>query len=212
MVGKQLFFEKRHLELILFKLFHRFYLVHFLVKSLICKVIYLTNLCSCSFLLSVIINFIGTMWPQKLWVCLRMVFFRDDMTVLCALNSIVDAQRWRNRYWVITFRSTSQVNHLMQWVWVGSRMHQRLNVVFTYVVQVKFADLIYLAGVFIQLSKVLSLGKIILFGLGLAGDHWNPVSVRWLKPAFPPLCERIFDLRPLWVIKCFCLLKALEVC
>jgi hypothetical protein len=50
-------------------------------------------------------------------------------------------------------------------------MHQRLNVVFTYVVQVKFADLIYLAGVFIQLSKVLSLGKIILFGLGLAGDH-----------------------------------------
>ena len=50
-------------------------------------------------------------------------------------------------------------------------MHQRLYVVFTYVVQVKFADLIYLAGILIQLSKVLSLSKIILLGLRLAGDH-----------------------------------------
>ena len=50
-------------------------------------------------------------------------------------------------------------------------MHQRLYVVFPYVVQVKFADLIYLSGVFIQLSKVLGLSKIILLGLRLTRDH-----------------------------------------
>ena len=131
MVGYNILLKLSHFKLIFLKFFSRFNLINFLLKSILSLLVGLNNLFEWTFLLCMVVNFEWSIWTKELGVSRTVVViwygFAFQGISYYQVQIVLDLGDFQYLVW---FGTVSDWNHLVKTLWVGSVVHQRLQVIF----------------------------------------------------------------------------------
>ena len=131
MIGYNILLKPSHLKLIFLKFFSGFNQIDFLFKSIFSLLVCWSDLFEWAFLLCMVVNFEWSIWTKELGVSRTVVVIWNGFAFqgisYYQVQIILDLGDFQYLVW---FGTVSDWNHLVKTLWVGSVVHQRLQVIF----------------------------------------------------------------------------------